>query len=110
MAREVNMPQDKSGYTIQTLAPQEDTVVEIVIGADTRVALPAGSRVVEVAASGLCRIAFGDSSVLSATGRIFPSGAAVYKIPETAAGVAATHIAAISVGGSTGFVTIARMF
>ena len=110
MARELNLPNDQSGRDIQALAPEESSIAEITIGADTRVALPAGARVVEVAASGLCRIAFGNSAVLAAAGRIFPSGVAVYKVPEDATGTAATHIAAISVAGSTGTVTIARLF
>jgi hypothetical protein len=110
MAREVNLPMDKGGYSIQVLAPEETSVAEITIGADARVALPANARVVEIAASGICRIKFGNSAVLAAAGRLFPAGVATYKIPEDATGTAATHIAAISEGGSTGAVTIARLF
>jgi hypothetical protein len=110
MSQPVKMPMDTYGHSVQTLAPDETTVVSIAIGADTRQPLPADSKIVEIAATGACRIKFGNSSVLAASGRLFPAGVAVYKIPADLSGTQATHIAVISESGSTGNVTIARMF
>lgn len=109
--KQTYLPQDKAGASIQTLAPDESTVVELTIGADSRIALPANARVVEVAATGVCRIRFGDSGVTAAGGRVFPAGISVYKVPETDVdGTRATHIAAVQIGASTGTVTVARMY
>ena len=102
-----DMPKDVDGKAIQVLAPVEGTVAEVVIGAaSSSVALPSGASVVEVAASDLCRIKFGDASVDASVGtvRVFPAGVAVYRVP-----VGATHIAAIRIGSSSGFLTVAEL-
>jgi hypothetical protein len=110
--QELNLAKDKHDRDIQALAPLEATVANVTIGgASASVALPAGARVVEVAASSACRMAFGNSGVTAtATSRLFPAGVSVYKVPEDASGVAATHLAVIQYSGSTGDVTVTRLF
>lgn len=102
-----DMPKDVDGHSIQTLSPVESTVVQIVIaGGNQTGALPAGAAIVEVAASDICKIKFGTASV-DATGsntRIFPAGAAVYRVPPDA-----THLAVTQLGTSSGFVTVAEL-
>jgi hypothetical protein len=102
------LPKDRDSLPIQVLSVQEDTVVEAPIAAgNNRVALPAESEIVEVSASDTCKFAFGNSSVDVTVGvkRVFPLGSAVYKVPP-----GATHIAVTQYNGSTGVVTVARMF
>jgi hypothetical protein len=102
------LPKDRDSLPIQVLSVQEDTVVQANIAAgNNRVALPAESEIVEVAASDNCRIAFGTSTVDVTVGtrRVFPMGSAVYKVPP-----GATHIAVTTYNASSGVVTVARMF
>ena len=103
-----HMPTDRNNTAVQALAPDDDAVVQLVISAgNQRIALPPDSVIVEVASSGDCRMAFGDSNVDVTTGtrRIFPAGLAVYRVaPEI------THVAITSLAGSSGIVTITRMF
>lgn len=103
----VDMPKDVDGKAVQTLAPVESSVVQLVISAgNARTALPTGANIVELAANDTCRVKFGDSNVdaTSGTSRIFPAGVAIYRVPAEA-----THIAVTQVGTSSGFVTIAEM-
>jgi hypothetical protein len=102
-----DLPKDVDGHSIQTLAPVEDTVVQAVITAgNQRITLPTGANIVEVAANDVCRIKFGDSAVDASSGtvRIFPPGAAVYRVPA-----GATHLAVTQVGTSSGFLTVCEM-
>jgi hypothetical protein len=104
----VDLPKDVDGKSIQTLAPIESSAVQVIIAAgNNRIALPTDAVVVEVAASDICRIKFGDSSVDATTGtvaRIFPQGISVYRVPT-----GATHLAVTQFGTSTGFVTLVQM-
>lgn len=102
------LPKDRDSVSIQVLAPDEAAVVVANIApGNNRVALPADCEIVEVAASDACRMAFGDGTVDVSVGnrRIFPAGAAVYRVPP---GV--THIAVSQYNGSTGVVSITRMY
>ena len=108
IAHQPLLPKDRDSKSIQVLSVQEDTVVQVTIAAgNNRVALPAESEIVEVAASDTCRVVFGSASVDATAGtrRVFPAGCAVYKVPP-----GATHVAVTQVGTSSGFVTVARMF
>jgi len=102
-----DLPKDVDGHSIQTLAPVESTVAQVVIaGGNQRVALPTGANIIEIACNDVCRIKLGDSTVdaTSGTSRIFPPGAAVYRVPS-----GATHLAVTQVGASSGFVTVCEM-
>lgn len=102
------LPKDRDSIPVQVLSVEEGTVVQLSIGAgNQRIALPAFSEIVEIAATDTCKVAFGDGSVDATAGtrRVFPSGSAVYKVPPNA-----THVAVTQVGTSTGVVTVARMF
>jgi hypothetical protein len=102
------LPKDRDSHVIQTLAPDDESVVELPIQAgNNRVALPAECEVVEVSATNECRMAFGDSSVDATVGirRIFPIGVAVYRVPP---GI--THVAITNLSGSNGFVTVTRLY
>ena len=107
MATNASLPYDVNGAMIQTLAPDEDTVVQVSIAAGNNTSpLPTNAQIVEVASSDLCRIKFGDSGVDATSGvaRLFPLGVAVYRVP-----VGATHVACTRVGTSTGLVTVASL-
>lgn len=102
------LPKDRDSIPVQVLSVQEDTVVFAnIAGGNNRVALPPDSEIVEVAASDVCRVKFGNSSVdaTSGTSRIFPQGVAVYKLPP-----GATHISVTNYNASSGILTVARMF
>lgn len=102
------LPKDRDSIPMQVLSVQEDTVVAAnIAGGNNRVALPADSEIVEIAASDVCRVKFGTSTVDATVGtaRVFPQGVAVYKVPP-----GATHVAVTNYNASAGIVTIARMF
>lgn len=106
-ASQPSMPRDPDGHPIQTLAPDDTTVVQANIASGNNVAsLPVGALVVEVAASDFCRIAFGDGTVdvTAGTHRIFPSGAAVYRVPS-----GMDHFAVTQLGTSSGVVTVTKL-
>lgn len=99
---------DRDDHSIQTLAPDDTTVVQATIAAgNSRAALPTGAQIVEIASTDFCRIAFGDVTVDATAGtrRIFPAGAATYRIPD-----GADHFAVTQVGASSGVVTVTRLF
>lgn len=107
-AHNPRLPRDQDSHPIQVLSVEESTVVLLdITPVSLRAALPASSDVVEIAASDACYIKFGDSSVVAAasTSRVFPLGAAAYKVP-----IGATHLAVIQLGGSAGTLSIARMY
>ena len=102
-----SLPRDKHSRIIQTLTPDDTSVVEAAIApGNNRVALPAQAVVVEVASNADCRMAFGDATVDATVGtrRLFPSGSAVYALTRNA-----THVAVTSIGGSSGIVTVTRL-
>lgn len=97
---------------MQVLAPDDTSVVEAAIAAgNNRVALPAGSYVVELGVQDSCRVAFGTSSVdvTSGTRRLLTPGVFVYRVPHTAPNVLATDIAVTQIAGSSGVVTITKL-
>lgn len=98
------MPLDQNGVPIQVLAPISSAKVAI-SGTSARVAIPAGSEVIRVAANGNCYIAFGNSSVVAtANDMLFPVGSELFVIPP-----AATHVAVIQDGAATGSVVVTTM-
>lgn len=105
------LPNDRHGEPIQTLSPEDTSVVQVSLSAsNARVALPAGSQVVEIGAQDTCRAAFGDLNVdaTSGTRRLLTAGVFVYKVPVIN-GVTATHIAFVNVSGSSGIVTVTKL-
>lgn len=107
VSTKTKLPQDEDSAPIQVLAPDESTVASFSLAASTTVtALPALSEIVEVAVTGNCKFVFGTSGVSAATGtrRILCTGVYVYKVPT-----GATHFDAVTVDGSSGRVSVARM-
>lgn len=105
---DIGLPQDRNGKPVQTLSPDDTTVAQVAFGAaSANVALPAGATIVELSSSDFCRIAFGDDNTVAATAtsRILPPGGRAYRVPP-----GATHIAAIQLGSSSGYVTVTRLF
>lgn len=101
------LPQDADSASIQVLAPVESSVQGVVLAATSnRQALPAGSEVVEVACTGNCKFAFGDSTVDATVGtkRVLIQGVYMYKVPQFA-----SFFDAVTVDGSTGRITVSRM-
>jgi hypothetical protein len=107
IAHQPLLPRDRDGIPMQVLSVQEDTVIQLSIAAgNQRTTLPPDAEVVEVAATDVCRLKFGNASVdATASARVFPGGTQIYKLPP-----GATHVAITQVGTSSGFVTVARMF
>ena len=102
------LPQDEDSVPIQVLAPDESSVASFTLAGTTNVtALPVLSQIVEVAVTGNCRFVFGTSGVSAATGtrRILLPGVYVYKVPS-----GATHFDAVTFGGSSGSISVVRMF
>lgn len=106
------LPRDADNAPIQTLAPVESTVAGFLLAATSNpTALPSGAEIVEVAVTGNCKFAFGASGVNATTGtaRVLTPGVYIYRVPFTAYNVLADHFDAVTVDGSTGRVTVARM-
>ncbi len=104
---QTQLPQDQDSAPIQVLAPEETTVVGFVLAATTNpTTLPQGAEIVEVACTGNMKFAFGTGGVNATTGtrRVIPTGSWVYKVP-----FGATSFDAVTVDGSSGRVTVARL-
>jgi hypothetical protein len=99
-----DLPKDDNGQPIPVLAP--GTVANAAVGASSAtLAIPSGSKVVEVGASTDSWLVWGTSGSTSSnsTGMFFPKGVAVYSIPG---GV--THIAHIQ-DSTAGRISITRL-
>jgi|SRR6185312_4432977 len=102
---QTKLPQDADSTAIQVLAP--GAVAGMVLSASSnRQALPGGSEVVEVACTGNCKFAFGDSTVDASTGTksVLVTGVYTYKVPS-----GASFFDAVTVDGSSGRITVTRM-
>lgn len=109
---DTKLRQDKDSTPIQVLAPVETSVQGFTLSGSTQTtALPTSSEIVEVAITGNCKFAFGTAAVnaTSGTKRVLTAGVYVYAVPETSPGTIATHFDAVTVDGSSGRVTVARM-
>ena len=103
-----SMPKDRHSQPIQVLAPYEASAVTLSIApGNQRIALPAFAQVVEIAASDVCRVRFGDSTVDAtvADARVFPAGVGVVAVPP-----GSTHFAITQYNGSSGIVSVARLY
>lgn len=101
------MPSDDSSVKIQVLAPEDaTTAIGTSSGTSVRLAIPVGSRVVEVAASDGIHWQFGNSAVVATTSNKFQgAGTIPYKVPE---GV--THLAFIaSTGVASAICSLTRL-
>jgi hypothetical protein len=101
------MPRDGSDYPIQVLAPEDATSVNgTSSGTSVSLALPAGAKIVEVAASDGIHWTFGDSNDTATTSNKFQgAGTLPYRVPE---GV--THLAFIaSTGVSSAICSVTKL-
>lgn len=101
------LPQDEDSAIIQVLAPDETNVASFSLSAASqRALLPTGAEIVEVATTGNCKFAFGNSSldITSGTRRLLVTGVYTYKIPS-----GATSFDASIVDGSSGRISVTRM-
>lgn len=105
------LPQDADSAPIQALSPVEGSVaVHTLSGVSSAVALPSGAELVEVSCTGNMLFAFGNSGVSATTSsRVLPTGCYVYKVPYSSGNTLCTHFAAITVDGSSGRVSVARL-
>jgi len=114
MSREtrVSLPIDTDGSSIQALTASTAAVVLTVTGTTGRVALPAGSNIVEIACLTAVHFRFGDSGVnAAATDRLLPAGAVVvYTVPFLTPNTRATHVAFLKAAGAVdGLVSVGDM-
>lgn len=96
-----NLPLDQNAHPVQTLTPivgetdhgtpTEATPARITLGNDV--------KIIRVATSGACWVAFGDSTVTAtasgADSMFFPAGAEIFYVPE-----AVTDVSFLSVAGA----------
>ena len=95
---------DSSGAPVQALRPAETAALSV-SGTTARVAVPSGSNIARLAATGDVHVAFGDSSVEATTSSMFfPAGVEVFNA------IAYTHVAAIAASGvSSATLTVTRL-
>lgn len=101
------LPVDANARPIQVLSPDETTVATFALATTSNpTALPTGAEIVEVAVTGNCKFAFGTSGVNATVGnvRILTPGVYTYHVPK-----GADHFDAVTVGGSTGNISVAKM-
>ncbi len=92
------LPRDKNGQPIQTLAIDANTASLAVAGASADVALPTGARagdIVRVACNTDCHIAWGDNTITATTSDcLFPAGVEIMRVPAGATNLAAIRVTA----------------
>lgn len=97
----MQLPIDNNNKGIQTLAPYN--TVSLTIGVTSvAISLPSGAKVVRLASTGNCYVAF--SGTATTSDMLFPLGAETFKVPD-----GATQISCIREGASSGTLTITRM-
>ncbi len=96
---------DEFGNLVPILALQPTHASLSVSGASARVALPGNGVVYRLSASKDCWLQFGDANVVAAVGdMLFLQGTEIVRLPT-----AATHIAAITVDGTSAQLGITEM-
>lgn len=88
----------KTPLQVVTWSGSRDSIA--LAATSARVALPTGSKLIEISASENAYIAFGDntvtaSSTIGATSRLFVAGVQIVPVPLDSSGDPHTHIAAI---------------
>lgn len=104
----ISLPRDKRGADIDGVLNLDTNATVLTIGAaSVRAALPSGSQIVRLAASGACHFKFGSNTVAAAASdsHLLPANAVEYvQVPSTA-----TDIAVIQNGAATGSLTVSKV-